>query len=80
MAAYLVDHNLDMVIGSRFIEKKGFQSSYTRRMGIKFFTGLIKLMTGKTITDPTSGLRMIGRMQWDCLRMIIREIIRSRKV
>ena len=61
MAAYLVNHNLDMVIGSRFIEKKGFQSSYTRRMGIKFFTGLIKLMTGKTITDPTSGLRMIGR-------------------
>ena len=45
----------------KFIEKKGFQSSYTRRMGIKFFTGLIKLMTGKTITDPTSGLRMIGR-------------------
>ena len=61
MATYLVNHNLDMVIGSRFIEKKGFQSSYTRRMGIKFFTGLIKLMTGKTITDPTSGLRMFGR-------------------
>ena len=61
MAVYLVNHNLDMVIGSRFIEKKGFQSSYTRRMGIRFFTGLIKLMTGKTITDPTSALRMIGR-------------------
>lgn len=61
MAVYLIDHNLDMVIGSRFIEKKGFQSSYTRRMGIRFFTGLIKLMTRKTITDPTSGLRMIGR-------------------
>ena len=61
MAVYLVDHNLDMVIGSRFIEKKGFQSSYTRRMGIRFFTGLIKLMTGKTITAPTSGVRMIGR-------------------
>lgn len=61
MAEYLTEHNLDMVIGSRFIEKKGFQSSYTRRMGIKFFTWLIKLMTGKTITDPTSGLRMVGR-------------------
>ena len=61
MAEYLTEHNLDMVIGSRFIEKKGFQSSYTRRMGIKFFTRLIKLMTGKTITDPTSGLRMVGR-------------------
>lgn len=61
MAKYLVEHQVDMVIGSRFIEKKGFQSSITRRMGIKFFSGLIKILTGKTITDPTSGLRMIGR-------------------
>lgn len=61
MAEYLEEHNVDMVIGSRFIEKKGFQSSVTRRMGIKFFSGLIKVLTGQTITDPTSGLRMIGR-------------------
>ena len=61
MAEYLEKHNVDMVIGSRFIEKKGFQSSVTRRMGIKFFSGLIKVLTGQTITDPTSGLRMIGR-------------------
>lgn len=61
MAEYLIEHRVDMVIGSRFIEKKGFQSSITRRMGIKFFSGLIKVLTGKSITDPTSGLRMIGR-------------------
>lgn len=61
MAEYLMKYKLDMVIGSRFIEKKGFQSSYARRMGIKFFTGLIYLVTGKKITDPTSGLRMVGR-------------------
>ena len=61
MAEYLEEHNLDMVIGSRFIEKKGFQSSMTRRVGIKFFSGLIKVVTGKKITDSTSGLRMIGR-------------------
>ena len=30
-------------------------------MGIQFFSKLIKVLTGKTITDPTSGLRMIGR-------------------
>lgn len=52
---------LDMVIGSRFIEKKGFQSSGMRRLGIKYFTELIRLLTGKTITDPTSGLRMVNR-------------------
>lgn len=61
MAEHLMNRQLDMVIGSRFIEKEGFQSSRMRRVGIVFFSGLIKLMTGQRITDPTSGLRMIGR-------------------
>ena len=61
MAEELEKSEADMVIGSRFIEKEGFQSSALRRVGIKYFTGLIKLVTGKTVTDPTSGLRMIGR-------------------
>lgn len=61
MSKKLVEENLDMVIGSRYIEKEGFQSSGMRRMGIKYFTGLIKLLTGKKITDPTSGMRMINR-------------------
>ena len=61
MADYLEKHDADMVIGSRFIEKEGFQSSWIRRMGIVYFTKLIKLCTGQTITDPTSGLRMAGK-------------------
>lgn len=61
MAEYIEKNHVDMVIGSRFIEKKGFQSSAARRMGIKFFSWLIKLLTGERITDPTSGLRMVGR-------------------
>lgn len=61
MANYLEENQLDMLIGSRFIEKKGFQSSSTRRLGIKYFTILISLLTGVKITDPTSGLRMINR-------------------
>lgn len=61
MAEYLEKHELDMVIGSRFINKEGFQSSGARRLGIKYFTVLIYLMTGKKITDPTSGLRMVNR-------------------
>lgn len=61
MAAFMEKYQANMVIGSRFIEKKGFQSSGLRRMGIKFFTGLIKILTGRTITDPTSGLRMVDR-------------------
>lgn len=61
MAEYIEKNKVDMVIGSRFIEKKGFQSSAARRMGIKFFSTLIKVLIGAVITDPTSGLRMVGR-------------------
>ena len=61
MADYLEKHNLDMVIGSRFITKEGFQSSALRRFGIVYFSVLIKILTGKTVTDPTSGLRLAGR-------------------
>ena len=65
MAVYLQENGVDMVIGSRFIEKKGFQSSAARRIGISFFSILIKILTGKKITDPTSGLRMVGRNVMD---------------
>ena len=61
MLTYLEKENADMVIGSRFITKEGFQSSGLRRVGIRYFTWLIHLLTGKTITDPTSGLRMVNR-------------------
>lgn len=61
MAQVLLDTNSDMVIGSRFIEKEGFQSSVLRRVGIRYFTVLIKVLTGKKITDPTSGMRMVNR-------------------
>lgn len=61
MSDMLEKENLDMVIGSRYIKKEGFQSSGMRRLGIKYFAILIKILTGKTITDPTSGMRMINR-------------------
>lgn len=61
MSKELERSDVNMVIGSRFIEKKGFQSSFARRLGIRYFTWLIHLLTGKVITDATSGLRMIDR-------------------
>ena len=61
MARYMEEHGTGMLIGSRYIEKQGFQSSGLRRFGIKYFTVLIRILTGKKITDPTSGMRMVGR-------------------
>ena len=37
----------DIVVGSRFVNKEGFQSSAIRRFGIKFLSSLIYLCTGK---------------------------------
>lgn len=61
MLEKMKDDSLDMVIGSRFITNEGFQSSFARRVGIKYFTWLINILTGVKITDATSGLRMINK-------------------
>lgn len=53
----LVKGNADLVIGSRYITKIGFQSTYMRRIGIKYFSILIEALTKQKITDPTSGFR-----------------------
>ena len=51
----------DLVIGSRFIDNTGFQSSKMRRFGIRFFRFLIFCLSGKHITDATSGFRAANR-------------------
>lgn len=51
----------DIVIGSRFIEKEGFQSSGARRVGIAIISTVIKLLTWKRVKDVTSGFRAVNR-------------------
>jgi len=52
----------DVTIGSRFLQKEGFQSSVSRRMGINILSFLILITTGKRIKDVTSGYRAVNRM------------------
>lgn len=61
MERLMAECGADMVIGSRFIRREGFQSSAVRQLGIRYFTWLIRRLTGVRITDPTSGMRMVGR-------------------
>lgn len=51
----------DLIIGSRFLEKEGFQSTFCRRLGIGFFRALNSLLTGQRVTDNTSGFRAYDR-------------------
>lgn len=62
MLTPIISREADVVIGSRFLEKEGFQSSASRRMGINILSGLIWLTTGRHILDVTSGYRAVNRM------------------
>jgi glycosyltransferase involved in cell wall biosynthesis len=59
-------HNLDLCVGSRFLDMglEGFRSTFARRVGIRFFAGLISLLSGVRVTDPTSGFRCAGPRAW----------------
>ena len=61
MLPILEREEADIVIGSRFIDKEGFQSSAARRTGIKILSAFIFLCTGCRVKDVTSGFRAVNK-------------------
>lgn len=54
-----IENGCDYAVGSRFIENK---KPFTLRMiGSRILCWLIRLKTGKTVSDPTSGMRALGK-------------------
>ena len=52
----------DIVIGSRFQSgSQSFHISGVKKISIKFFRKIIKMATGQTIMDPTSGLQGLNQ-------------------
>jgi hypothetical protein len=65
LLAHLRAHpEVHMVTGSRFLEScadGSFQSTRSRRLGIRIFARILSRVTGSRVTDPTSGFRMTNR-------------------
>lgn len=57
----ILNNEADMVIGSRFIENEGFQTSFMRRFGIRFLQRLIRICCNANVTDVTSGFRATSK-------------------
>ncbi len=59
----IYNNEANMVIGSRFIrkDKKNFNSTFLRRIGIRLISWKIKSLTGKKIYDTTSGFRAVDK-------------------
>lgn len=52
----------DIVLGSRFLEgSTSFPIGGAKKIAIHYFRFLIRLITGKRITDPTTGLQGLSR-------------------
>lgn len=62
LLAPLRANEYDVCIGSRFVEKTlGFQSTFMRRIGIRIFEFMSRLLIHKKITDSTSGFRAYNK-------------------
>lgn len=61
LLAALTGGAADVVIGSRYLGDSAFRSTPARRMGIRLFSGLLSVILGQRITDPTSGYAAVNR-------------------
>jgi glycosyltransferase involved in cell wall biosynthesis len=61
LVSQLLKGDADIVVGSRYIEDRGYRTPVTRRMGIILLARIISIVTGIRCTDPTSGFRASNR-------------------
>lgn len=55
----------NIVIGSRYLKDLGYHCPFFRRIGTKFFSILVRLLTKKRIADPLSGFQCIDKKTID---------------
>lgn len=51
----------EMAIGSRFVEDNGWNSSFLRLLGTRFFRTVLRPILGQPVRDPTSGFVGVNR-------------------
>ena len=57
----------DVTIGSRFLIPSSYQAPWSRKLGRHLFSWLASRLTGRRITDPTSGLWAMNRKATETL-------------
>jgi len=57
----VINDEIDIVIGSRFLDKGNYKAPLVRRMGMYFFGFITSILTGRKITDPTSGFQALNK-------------------
>lgn len=55
------ESNVDIVIGSRYLEDTGYPCPFFRRVGTKIFEFMIKIFCKTKIADPLSGFQCLNK-------------------
>ncbi|MHB8769970.1 MAG: glycosyltransferase family 2 protein [Syntrophales bacterium] len=61
----VVNNDVDVAIGSRFADLGNYKAPFVRRLGMYFFAAITSVITGRKITDPTSGFQALNRKVMD---------------
>jgi len=51
----------DITLGSRFLGEGDYKAPFARRAGMILFSIILRVITGKKVTDPTSGFQAMNR-------------------
>lgn len=65
LAETVASGQADVAIGSRFRGRMAYHQPWVKRMGMRLFAWTVSRLTGRTVTDPTSGFQALNR---DALR------------
>lgn len=57
----VLNNEVDLVIGSRYLNVGDYMPSFIRRIGAFFFARIVCIVTQKKVTDPTSGFQALNR-------------------
>ena len=60
LLAHLTQHEVDVVIGSRFLDRDGhYQAARARKVGMALFGSIASAVTRQHVSDPTSGFQVM---------------------
>jgi glycosyltransferase involved in cell wall biosynthesis len=61
LARRILEGEVDACVGSRFLTGEGYIPPFARRLGMVLFGYIASVVTGRRVTDPTSGYQALSR-------------------
>ncbi len=58
----LLSGEADVVVGSRFVENRGYVTPWLRMLGIRILARYVSMLAGQSFSDTTSGFRASNRL------------------